>query len=266
MVRFATLTIGTFLALLWSYGVAQESTQRSIALNSIIEALEKTQAGIRPRVSYQVVREYQLFGAKESNPKSDVVAEVDFQPPASKDYRIQKSSGSNRGEQVVRRILEHEVEAASQGSQSRTALNRDNYTFVYNGEVTLDGQPCYVLGLQPKRKEAELVSGEAWIDKHSFFVRQIEGELAKTPSWWLKKVHVKLTFADVSGAWLQTHMEAVADVRVAGSHTLTSRILDYRAPAEVAASVSAHQKWEAGKHHSIEEIRSFAVSATAPSF
>jgi hypothetical protein len=61
-------------------------------------------------------------------------------------------------------------------------------------------------------------------------------------------------------------MEAVADVRVAGSHTLTSRILDYRAPAEVAASVSAHHKWEAGKHHSIEEIRSFAVSATAPSF
>lgn len=23
------------------------------------------------------------------------------------------------------------------------------------------------------------------VDKHSFFVRQIEGELAKTPSWWL---------------------------------------------------------------------------------
>ncbi len=266
MARFVTLTIGTLLALLWSSGAAQENIHGTIDLNSIVDSLEKTQAGTRPRVSYQLVREYQLFGSKESNPKSDVVAEVDFRPPASKDYRIQKTSGSSRGEQVVRQILQHEVEAASQGSQSRTALNRDNYFFVYKGEATLDGQPCYVLGLQPKRKETELVSGEAWIDQHSFFVRQIEGELAKTPSWWLRKVHVKLTFADISGSWLQTHMEAVADVRVAGSHTLTSRILDYRAPAEVASSVSAHPKWEPGKHHSIQEIRSFAVPATTPSF
>lgn len=260
MARFATLTIGTFLAL-FCYAVAQESTHGAIALNSIVEAVEKTQAGIRPQVSYQVIREYQLFGASGSNPKSSVVAEVEFRPPSSKDYRIQTSSGSNRGEQVVRQILEHEVESASQVHQSRTALNRDNYNFTYNGEATLDGQPCYVLGLQPKRKEKELVSGQAWIDKHLFSVRQIDGELAKSPSWWLKKVHVKLTFADVSGTWLQTHMEAVADVRVVGSQTLTSRLLDYRGPAEVAA---IHHK-EAGKHHSIEEIRSFTF-ATAPSF
>ena len=206
MARFATLTFGAFLALLGCYGVAQESTQGASALNSIVDAVEKTQAGIRPRVSYQVVREYQLFGANGSSPKSSVVAEVEFRPPSSKDYRIQTSSGSNRGEQVVRQILEHEVEAASQVKQSRTALSRDNYDFTYDGEATLDGQSCYVLGLQPKRKEKELVSGQAWIDKHSFFVRQIEGELAKSPSWWLKKVHVKLAFADMSGTWLQTHM------------------------------------------------------------
>ncbi len=262
MARFATLTIGTFLAL-FSYGVAQESTHGAITLNAIIESVEKTQAGIRPRVSYQVVREFQLFGANGSNPKSSVVAEVEFRPPSSKDYRIQKSSGSNRGEQVVRQILDHEVEGATQVHQSRTALARDNYTFTYNGEAILDGQPCYVLGLQPKRRETELVSGQAWIDKHSFSVRQIEGELAKNPSWWLRKVHVKLTFADVSGTWLQTHMEAVADVRVVGSHTLTSRLVDYRGPAEVAA---IHHKQEAGKRHSIEEIRSFTLSATAPAF
>ena len=263
MTRFATLTIGTFLALSWSYGVAQENRNGAIALNSIIEAVEKTQTEIRPRVSYEVVREYQLFGANGSNPKSSVLAEVEFRPPSSKDYRIQESSGSNRGEQVVRQILDHEVKAASQLNQSRTALNRDNYNFTYNGEAMLDGQPCYLLGLQPKRKEAELVSGQAWVDKSSFSVRQIEGELAKTPSWWLKKVHVKLTFADVSGTWLQTHMEAVADVRVVGSHTLTSRLLDYRGPAEVA---SVRHKQQAAKRHSIEEIRSFTLSATAPAF
>jgi len=206
-----------------------------MSLSSIIDGLEEKQAGIRPHVSYQVIREYRLIGANDSSANSDVVAEVDFRPPASKNYRIQKSSGSSRGQQVVRRVLDHEVEATSTGNQARTVINRDNYDFNYIGEAVLEGRPCYLLELKPKRKEKDLISGEVWVDKHSFLVRQVYGEIAKTPSWWLKKVRVKLTFADLDGTWLQTGMEAVADVRILGPHTLTSRILDYRG-AEVAST------------------------------
>jgi hypothetical protein len=81
-----------------------------------------------------------------------------------------------------------------------------------------------------------LISGRAWVDKHSFFVRQIEGEVAKTPSWWLKQVRVKLVFAEFEGIRVQTSMEAIADVRIAGAHTLTSHMLDYRREDQVAAS------------------------------
>ncbi len=56
----------------------------------------------------------------------------------------------------------------------------------------------------------------------------------KTPSWWLKQVHVKLIFADLDGNWVQTSMEATADVRLAGAHTLTSQMLDYRREDQVA--------------------------------
>jgi hypothetical protein len=139
------LMIGASIALFCCFGVAQETTRwGTTSLYSIIEALEKTQAGVRPQVSYQVMREYRLFGATDSSANSDVIAEVDFRPPASKDYRIQKSSGSNRGQQVVRRVLDHEVEATSTGNQARTALNRINYDFNYVGEATLDGQDCYL--------------------------------------------------------------------------------------------------------------------------
>jgi hypothetical protein len=238
MVRVTTrwLTIGASIALLCCFGVAQEATRwGTMSLSSIIDGLEKKQAGLRPHVSYQVIREYRLIGANDSSANSDVVAEVDFRPPASKNYRIQMSSGSSRGQQVVRRVLDHEVEATSTGNQARTVINRDNYDFNYIGEAVLDGRPCYLLELKPKRKEKDLISGEVWVDKHSFLVRQVYGEIAKTPSWWLKKVRVKLTFADLDGTWLQTGMEAVADVRILGPHTLTSRILDYRG-AEVAST------------------------------
>jgi hypothetical protein len=166
---------------------------------------------------------------------------VDFRPPTSKNYRIQKSSGSDRGQHVVRRVLDNEVESASTDTQARTALSRDNYDFVYIGGVTLDSQPCYLLGLKPKRKEKNLISGQVWVDQHSFLVRQIEGEVAKTPSWWLRKVSVKLTFTDLDGTWLQSNMEAVADVRVFGTHTLTSHILDYRVANEVASTAPGMQ-------------------------
>jgi len=203
-------------------------------LNAIVESMERAQEGTPP-VSYQVIREYRLFGAKDSKANSEVIAEVNFRPPARGDYRIQQSSGSDRGLQIVRRLLDHEAERTSQNYKAQTALNRDNYDFDYVGEAILDGQSCYVLTLKPKRKEKELIAGRAWVDQHSFLVRHIEGELAKSPSWWLSKVRVKLGFDDRGGTWLQTEMEAVADVRIVGPHTLQSRILDYRTADQVAS-------------------------------
>ena len=79
-----------------------------------------------------------------------------------------------------------------------------------------------------------MVSGRAWVDKSSYLIRQIEGELVKSPSFWIKKVHVTLDFGDVRGTWLQTAMEAVADIRLLGSQTLKSELVDYRSDAVVA--------------------------------
>jgi hypothetical protein len=225
------------MALLCSFAVAQEpSPSAPMPLDAIVQALQKAQAATHPHASYQVIREYRLFGAKDSKSDSEVVAEINFRPPAFRDYTIQRSSGSSRGPQLVRRILDHEVKATSKDSKASSAISSDNYDFSYIGEAILDGKPCYVLALKPKRSENNLISGQAWVDKNSFLIRQIQGEVEKTPSWWLKAVRIKLVFADLDGIWVQKSMEATADVRMVGSHTLTSRLLDYRREHEVAAT------------------------------
>jgi hypothetical protein len=216
-------------------GAAQQvGVQEATSVDEILQAMQKAQAEVRPPSSYQVIRQYRLSGAKDSRTDSEVVAEVNFRPPGSKDYRIQRSSGSSRGQQLVRRVLDHEVEATS--NKASSAISPNNYNFSYLGEATVDGQACYVLGLAPKRNEKDLIAGRAWVDERSFFVRQVEGVAEKTPSWWLKRVHVKLVFAEREGIWIQTNMEAVADVRIVGTHTLTSQVLDYRRQDEVAAT------------------------------
>ena len=224
---------GALIGLLCSFGVAQQTTSPAMPLDAILQAMQKAQAA-GPQASYQIIREYRLFGAKDSKANSEVVAEINFRPPASRGYSIQSSSGSSRGPQIVRRVLDHEVEVTSKDKGS-SPISSDNYSFNYIGEVTLDGQPCYLLGLKPKRTGNDLISGQIWVDKHSFLIREIEGELKKTPSWWLKSVHIKLVFADLQGIWVQKSMEATADVRIVGAHTLTSRILDYRRESEVAS-------------------------------
>ena len=221
--------------LLCCLAVAQQSAgTASLPLTSIVQGMEKSQSEIRAQGPYQVIREYRLFGAKSSSANADVVAQVDFNPPISQNYNIQKWSGSGRGKQVVQRVLDHEAEE-SRGNKGRTALTSDNYDFTMIRETALDGRPCYLIGLNPRRKETGLILGTAWVDKRSLLILHIEGETAKSPSWWLRNVRVKLSFGDLSGTWLQTSMEAVADVRLLGPHTLTSHILDYRG-SDISAS------------------------------
>jgi hypothetical protein len=214
-----------------------ENPATPLDFTSLIQRLEQVQRMAKPQVSYQVIRQYQLSEGNSSQVGSKVVAEVDYFPPDRETYVIQQHSGSNRGEQVVRRILDHEsaLVAAGPESWSTTLLTRDNYTFTNLGESTLDGQSFYLLGITPKRKEKELIAGRVWVDERTFLIRRIEGELAKSPSWLLKKVNVQLDFSEVSGLWLQTAAEATADVRFSGSHTLQAQTLDCRKTGIVAA-------------------------------
>ena len=236
------------------FAFSQQTASSAASLSSIVQQVEKIQSDVRSEVPYQIIREYRLLGAKSSGTDAEVVAEVDFNPPTGKGYNIQRWSGNARGKQIVQRILDHEVETASnESNQARTGLTTGNYDFTLMGESVLDGRPCYLLGLKPKRKENDLIVGKAWVEKNSFSVLRIEGDTAKTPSWWLKSVHVTLAFGDLGGNWLQTSIEAVADVRFLGSHTLTSRILDYRG-TDVTASrtLPAHLAKVKSRHANAE--------------
>jgi hypothetical protein len=226
--------IGLALCLCAAGQALPESNAAPPPLSFIVQRLERTQSQNRAAPAYVVTREYRLIDTRSSRVSSQVIAQVQYLPPSQKAYVIQTRTGSGRGEQVVKRILDHESEMSRRNSQS-ASLNEMNYDFTYMGTGSVEGNQCYVLGLQPKRRENELMVGQAWVDENTFQLRRIEGDMAKTPSWMLKKVHVRLDFADVSGTWLQTGMEAVADVRFVGSQTLQSKTLAYRVATQVAA-------------------------------
>ena len=196
----------------------------SVQLKVVVQSMEEAQFDVQlPR---HITREYWLGSPARPAADPGVVAHLDFTPPGR--YSIERRSGSNRAEQVARQLLEHEIETAMSIERSKsTAITTENYDFSFLRKEVLNGHPCYVLQIIPKRKQSELIAGRAWIDQHSFLIRRIEGDLARSPSWWVKQVHVDLEFASSQSTWLQISMEAVAEVRCLGEQKLTSRVLDY---------------------------------------
>ena len=209
----------------------------SLSLNEILSRMQRAEAVSRQHsVAYAVTREYQLSAAGARQPTSDVVVQVNFIPPAAKDYSIVQAQGSDRGAGIVRKVLDHEAHMATQSQEHE--VSRQNYDFALLGREPIDGHECYVLQLTPKRQAVELIDGKAWVDARDFVLRRIEGATAKSPSLWLKGLRLTINYGQVNGVWVQTTTKAVADVRFAGPHVLTSRELEVR-PATFDARVQA---------------------------
>ncbi len=198
------------------------------------EAQQKNRQNYRP---YTMTREYKLFGAQEDNPKSEVLADVSFVPPNRKTFKIERSTGNKRGVSLVRDVLEKESEfAASQSAPG--AIDRHNYDFNLLQQEVLQGQRCWVLELIPKHDEKALVRGKVWVDQDTYLVHKIDGDMAKSPSWWLKNVHTTVQFGNAAGMWLQTQTRAEADVRVFGRHIFTAQAVKVETGDQVASTFS----------------------------
>ena len=62
--------------------------------------------------------------------------------------------------------------------------------------------------------------GQIWVDESSFRIRQIEGVPAKSPSFWLKNLHITLQFAELGGMWVPVTFDGIATIRLFGEYTL----------------------------------------------
>jgi Outer membrane lipoprotein-sorting protein len=196
----------------------------------IVARMAQAQAESRnhnhPR-AYIVTRDCKLFeGADRNQPKSRVVAEITVVPPKTKKYAIENADGSAWGERIVRKILDGEMAVAKDSGS--TDITRANYDFLFLREDELSGQRCYVLELVPRRQSKNLLRGIIWVDANTYLPRRVEGEPAKSPSWWLRDVRIVLLYGSVGDMWLQTSSEATANVRILGRSSLVSQDVKYQ--------------------------------------
>lgn len=194
----------------------------------MIAARQENQSRMR---SYVIKRDYQLLD-KQEQPKAQVIASIAYQPPNQKQYNIESSSGGIGGK-VLRDIVQKETETTQE--DSRKEISPRNYEFQLAGQEIVDGRNCYVVSLTPRRDEKDLIRGKIWVDAVDYRIHRLEGNPAKSPSWWIRDLHILVVFASVDGMWLRTFTQAVADVRFKGKYVMQSRDVEYRSATQTAS-------------------------------
>ena len=165
-----------------------------------------------------------LFGSRDATMK--VIAT--YTAPEKWDFSVVSETGSklllNR---VLLKLLDSEREAYRNGAQIE--ISPANYQFESLGlENTANDDPCYVLHVQPRQATKFLYRGKIWVDAKDFAVTHMEGEPARSPSFWIKDTRIDSTWAKVGSFWFIAHNRSLSRIRMGGTATLTIDYTDYQ--------------------------------------
>ncbi len=176
---------------------------------------------------YTAVRTYEIKGADgRLRAQSSVLVRYEF--PHPKTFEVLNEQGSHVIQAMVFRPLrEHETKTSAGPDKDDAAITPANYRVEAAGEADLDGRHCYLLRAIPRRRDKYLFRGTLWIDAQDLAIARIEGEPAKLPSFWVRKVTFVRSYRKVGDFWLPDEDTSVSDVKIFGSHTLTIRYSDY---------------------------------------
>lgn len=119
---------------------------------------------------------------------------------------------------VLRPLLENEEKLFASGDAGRSAVTLENYE-LEGAEAA--GHDLVKVLVKPRREEVSLIDGAMFVTKQEADLVRVEGRLAKNPSFWTKRVDVVRRYDRVRGMRVPVRLDSVAQVRFAGTSTLS---------------------------------------------
>jgi hypothetical protein len=121
-------------------------------------------------------------------------------------------------DKVLRPILQGERDLVARGDVARSALSWANYDFT----AETPAEPGVVrLTVTPRRKDITLIDGSVFVTETDADLVRIEGRLAKSPSFWTRRVEVVRRYGRIAGVRVPLSIESIAHVRIAGRSEMT---------------------------------------------
>jgi hypothetical protein len=202
----------------------------ALSADAVVDKMMETSARRSEALrGYRTTRTYQLqyhglLGARDAGMR--VLST--YTAPDKLDFSVISQSGSrlllNR---VLLKLLDSERDAFR--NQSQIELTAANYRFNSEGiDRVSDADPCYILGVEPRKQSRFLYRGKVWIDAYDFALSRMEGQPAKSPSFWIRDTQIDSRWGKVDGFWLIQHTRSVSHIRLGGMATLTIDYTDYQ--------------------------------------
>lgn len=137
--------------------------------------------------------------------------------PSGFRYQIVAEEGSEYiRNRVFRATLETERKVWASDAPDKAGFTPANYTFEDRG-AHADGLAS--LAVKPLRKEMLLVNGTIFLRPDDGDLVRLEGELAKSPSFWTRRVRIVRRYQRFLGIRMPVALETTAAVRIAGQST-----------------------------------------------
>jgi hypothetical protein len=220
---------------------AQETSVAPLTADQVVQRMvERNEQRAQALESYRGTRIYNLEYHGLSNKSATLVVTMTYRRPDEKKFCVLSESGSELLQgRVLKRLLEAEVEAMEAEQRRQTAMGPKNYEFRLVTYERTGDQGFYILEVTPRIKNKFLFRGRIWVDGQDFAVARMEGEPAKSPSWWTKRNAIHVTYEKIGEFWLPARNETNTQVRIMGSSLLTIVYRDYEILNAGAMQVTA---------------------------
>jgi hypothetical protein len=137
---------------------------------------------------------------------------------------------------VLRKMLEAEAASSQPDVRPKSRITADNYTFRMMGTDTPERRTAYVIEVTPKRQDKALFRGRIWVDAEDYALARIEGQTAKSPSFWIRRIRFVRDYYKCGQLWFPMETTSVTATRIFGKTNVTIRYLDYQTVPETPAT------------------------------
>ena len=193
-------------------------------LNRVMSASAARAAAL---ASYQCRRHYAVL-ERGHDPDAEMVVSMQFVPPSTKTFSTVTANGVGWiHRRVFMGLMHAEQEAAGGAEQAASAISTRNYDAQLIGSDRVGDREAYVLALTPRRRDKYLFAGKVWIDKEDLAVARIEGEPARSPSFWVIRAPFVRQYQRIDRFWLPKRDETHSQIRFAGEYILQIDYDDY---------------------------------------
>jgi hypothetical protein len=147
----------------------------------------------------------------------------------TKHFEVLSETGwKSANKRVLREMLVSESDSSRPDTRPKSRITSDNYTFRMMEASSLDGRMAYVIEAVPKRQDKSLFRGRIWVDTEDYALARVEGEPAKNPSFWIRKVHFVQQYHKDGPFWFPLLTTSVTDARIFGTTDVNIRYFDYK--------------------------------------